>query len=74
MQSRKKNDLFNETEAAAFLGISMERLHQLLDEHIFNDGNPRPAGLTFNHSELVLLGFWQGRPTPAKVVCMPSRS
>jgi len=73
MQIRKKNNLNSETEAAAFLGISIEKLHQLLDQHIFNDGRLRPAGLTFTNPELLLLSFWNDHETPPKVLSMPSR-
>lgn len=66
--------LYTEQEVADFLGISMEQLHKLLDDNIFNDGTPRPPALTFTNSELVLLGFWQkGEPNP-KVLRMPNRS
>lgn len=66
---------YTEHEAAGYLNISIDELYALLDEHIFNDGNPRPEGITFCESDLVLLGFWnQSRETmPAKVIRMPRR-
>jgi hypothetical protein len=69
-------EFYTEPEAAGYLQISIGDLHALLDEYIFNDGNPRPEHLTFCESDLVLLGFWnQSRETnPSKVICMPRRS
>ncbi len=73
--TRKKSadDLYSETEAAGLLGISVPRLYELLDQHIFNDGIPRPAELTFTNAELVLLGFWDRSEPNAKVLRMPKR-
>jgi hypothetical protein len=67
--------LYTEHEAAGYLHISIGELHALLDQHIFNDGNPRPEEITFSGSDLVLLGFWsQSRePYPPKVIPMPRR-
>jgi hypothetical protein len=67
-------ELHTENEVADMLGISLEQLHQLLDEHIFNDGSFRPTDLTFTNSELVLLSFWQRSEPNAKVVRMPRRN
>jgi hypothetical protein len=70
----KSSDLYSEQETADLLGISVPRLYNLLDRHIFNDGTTRPPALTFTHSEVVLLGFWlRSEPNP-KVVSMPRRS
>jgi hypothetical protein len=67
-------DVYSEQEIADRLGISVSRLHDLLDRHIFNNGTTRPGGLTFTHSELVLLEFWlRGEPNP-KVLRMPRRN
>jgi hypothetical protein len=63
---------FTETEAALLLGISVSRLRDLLDEHIFNDGSRRPEGLQLQASDIVLLRFW-ARDTLPKVLCMPRR-
>lgn len=66
--------LYTEQEAADFLGVSVSRLYNLLDGHIFNDGSPRPADVTFTNSDLVLLRFWlRSEPNP-KVVRMPRRN
>ncbi|HET9697267.1 MAG TPA: hypothetical protein VFP40_10405 [Terriglobales bacterium] len=66
-------DCFSETEAASMLGISVERLHRLLDEHIFNDGSIRPPDLTLRSADLVLLKFWDRGPDDMKVIRMPKR-
>lgn len=75
MNNAKKpfKDFYTETEAAEVLGVSVPRLHMLLDEHVFNDGAGRPNGLTFTGSDLVLLGFWQRSTPNPKVVRMPRR-
>ena len=74
MQSiNTKLEMYTEQDAADILGISVSRLHDLLDENIFNDGSRRPPDLSFTSQELLLLGFWQrSRPNP-KVVRMPRR-
>ncbi|MFB3917061.1 MAG: hypothetical protein ACE14M_10045 [Terriglobales bacterium] len=75
LKNRKlDNEFYSEAEAAEALGISVPRLYMLLDEHIFNDGNPRPEGLTFTSSELLLLGFWHRSTPNPKVVRMPRRA
>jgi hypothetical protein len=63
---------FSEQQAAEFLGISVDALYRLLDLHIFNNGAPRPRGLSFTHSDLLLLEFWSGQ-SGEKVVSMPLR-
>lgn len=67
-------EFYSEPEAASYLKISIGQLHSLLDRHIFNDGNPRPQGITFCESDLVLLGFWSRPQDNAKVIRMPRRS
>lgn len=62
-----------ENEAAQWLGISIERLHRLLDQHIFNNGTPRPAEIRFTQSDLLLLSYWCDKRNGQKVVSMPSR-
>jgi hypothetical protein len=52
------NDFYTEAEAAHLLGISIARLHQLLDEYVFNVGPPRPPNIEFTSSELLLLSYW----------------
>ena len=66
-------EFYTEDEAAHALGISIVRLHALLDKNVFNDGTPRPHGLTFQSSDLVLLGFWNRCTPNPKVVRMPRR-
>ena len=73
MFNAKKKELYTETEAAEVLGISVARLHMLLDEHVFNDGTQRPPELNLTASEMLLLGFWQRSTPNPKVVRMPKR-
>jgi hypothetical protein len=73
MQSIKMTkEFYTEAEAAQALGISIARLYQLLDEHLFNDGTQRPEGVTFRPSDLVLLGFWHKSTPNPKIVRMPN--
>ena len=51
-------DFYSEAEAARVLGISIARLHQLLDQYIFNVGSRRPPNLEFTSGELLLLAYW----------------
>ena len=71
-----KNQLFSEAEAAANLGITLARLHQLLDEHIFTSDTPRPQCIQFTASDLLLLGYWCSGPRAltSEVITMPKRS
>ena len=69
----QQTDSFTEAEAAGMLGISVDRLHKLLDENIFNDGSLRPANLTLRSSDLVLLKFWHRSTEDPKVLRMPRR-
>ena len=64
---------YTEKEAATELGISLIRLHQVLDEHIFNDGTDRPPEMLFQPSDLVLLSFWERSLPNSKIVRMPRR-
>ena len=65
--------LFTESEAARHLGVSIERLHVLLDRYIFNNGEPRPAQCSFRSTDLVLLSFWLRNGDSGNVVMMPRR-
>lgn len=67
-------EYYSEAEAADHLNISVDHLHTLLDEHIFNDGTPRPQGLTFCEADLVLLGFWLKSHENPKILRMPRRN
>ena len=73
MQLTKNKEFYSEIEAAQALGISLARLHQLLDDNLFNDGLPRPTNVTFRYSDLVILGFWDRTTPNPKVVRMPRR-
>jgi hypothetical protein len=71
--SKQDKHIYTEAEAAQALGISLGRLHKLLDEHVFNDGNARPAEVTFETSDLLLIGFWHRSTPNPKIVRMPRR-
>ena len=67
------HDSLTERQVAERLGISVDALHRLLDEHIFNNGTVRPSELFFTHSDLILLSYWSDKPSSNKVVSMPRR-
>lgn len=71
---RMFKDSYSEAEAAVFLGISVSRLHMLLDEYVFNDGTPRPSDMVLQSSDLVLLRFWHRSTPNPKVLRMPRRA
>ena len=73
MIMRTDKDTYSETEASQALGLSVERLHLLLCENVFNDGSVRPENLTFRPSDLVLLEFWNKSMGDKKIVRMPKR-
>ena len=67
-------EFYTEREVSEMLGLSIPLLHVILDEHIFNDGTPRPEKLKFTSSDLVLIEFWHDcMPTP-KLLRMPRRN
>ncbi len=66
-------DSLSEEQAAQRLGISLEALHELLDQHIFNNGTPRPEGIHFTRSDLLLLSYWCEPSMCRKVLSMPHR-
>lgn len=68
------NDGYTEAEAANILGISVERLHKILDENVFNDGSTRPHGLMLRSSDLLLLEYWnRSTEHTTKILPMPLR-
>lgn len=67
-------EFYTEQEAAEWLGISLTRLHLLLDEYVFNDGMARPANIELTSSDLLLLEFWNKTLPLQKVVSMPKRN
>ncbi len=69
---RQDKEFYTEQEAAESLGISLQRLHSLLDQHVFHEGLERPAQLNFLTTDLVLLSIWH-RDEPANIVRMPRR-
>ena len=73
---RSTKDLYSEAEAAAALGITITRLHELLDQYIFTNGNSRPAAIHFTASDLLLLSYWSNdskRLVSHEVITMPKR-
>ena len=69
---RTAKDFYTEEEAATELKISVERLHNLLDRKVFNDGSVRPHAVTFQATDLILLRFWLEHDQP-KLIQMPPR-
>ena len=67
-------EFYSEQEAAQWLGISLARLHLLLDEYVFNDGMARPDNIELTPSEVLLLEFWNRVLPTQKVVAMPKRA
>lgn len=70
---RTAKDFYTEEEAAAELKISVDRLHNLLDRRVFNDGSSRPFSLNFQSTDLILLRFWLEQDQP-KLIQMPPRA
>ena len=70
-------ELYSEAEAAVALGISISRLHELLDRYVFTGDNKRPQPIDFTASDLLLLGYWNNlhaQPAGNNVIRMPKRS
>ena len=65
---------YSEVEAAHALCISLEALHEILDQHVFSAEHPRPAVLEITHAELLLLSVWGEPERGANVVTMQLRS
>jgi hypothetical protein len=70
----REPEFYSEVEAANLLGITIERLHQLLDENIFNDGSKRPSNVMLRYADLVLLAFWERGTANPKIIRMPRRN
>lgn len=69
-------DSYSEAQAAAALGITVGRLHDLLDQHVFTQGQKRPDSIEFTASDLLLLNYWaqDNKSSPAhEVIQMPKR-
>jgi hypothetical protein len=74
IQQRYEKEFYSEAEAARALEITLDRLHMLLDQHVFNDGSRRPSEITLRSAELVLLAFWNRTMANPKVIRMPRRN
>ncbi len=72
--SNVKKEFYTEAEAAQALNITLGRLRQLLDEHVFNDGKARPEQLNLRLSDVILLEFWDRSTPNPKIVRMPRRA
>lgn len=59
-------DSYSEAEAARVLGISIAKLHQLLDQYVFNVGSHRPPNIEFTSSDLLLLSYWNKESSSPK--------
>lgn len=74
---RPPQEIYSEAEAAAALGISITRLHQLLDKHLFGDNADRPDSLEFTSTDLLLLSYWntarKSLASEHRVLQMPRR-
>ena len=71
---KSMNQYYSEAEAARTLCITVDALHNILDEHIFDDAHPRPPVLEFTYAELLLLSVWAETERGGNVVAMPSKS
>ncbi len=70
---RPDKEFFSEEEAARILGISVARVHLLLDRNVFNDGTARPKNIELTPSDVLLLQFWNRTLPRQKIVAMPKR-
>lgn len=69
-------EFYSESEAAEAVGISIARLHELLDRYVFTGGSQRPESIEFTASDLLLLGYWNthtAQPSRGRVIPMPRR-
>jgi len=68
--------LYNEREACEALGIALTSLYSILDEHVFNDGTPRPPNVEFTSSDLLMLSYWvEKMPVEMEnVLTMPAKA
>lgn len=79
---RMAKDSYSEIEAAGAIGISVTRLHALLDRYVFTGAHRRPQTIEFTSSDLLLLSYWEshgkhgpdrGADNDPKVIAMPFR-
>jgi hypothetical protein len=72
---RPPQEVYTEAEAADALGISLSRLHQLLDKHLFSAHESRPDSIEFTATDLLLLSYWNSvtkkSPSDHKILQMP---
>ncbi len=65
---------YSEAEAAHSLCITLEALHEILDQYVFTAEHPRPVHLEFTHAELLLLSVWAKPVRGSNVLAMPTRN
>ena len=68
---RRDREFYTEDDILRELGITRERLHHLLDLHVFRHGEPRPGVIHFRAQDFVMIGEWLRRDAGPKVVRMP---
>jgi hypothetical protein len=71
--AKAAKEFYTEVEAATELKISVDRLHNLLDRKLFNDGSSRPVAVSFQSTDLILLRFWLEQDQP-RLIQMPTRN
>lgn len=75
--NRRLKETYTEAKAAAALGVTIVRLHQILDQHIFTNGSIRPESIEFTSNDLLLVNFWNKNanlpPPPPRILRMPKR-
>ena len=64
--------MFSEDEAAHSLGITVDELHRILDQHVFTSGE-RPLDLRFTQSDVLMISCWVDGERVNNVIPMPSR-
>ncbi len=69
---KPEKESYSESEAALALGISVDRLHMLLDQNIFADGSLKPQRMYFRPTDLVMLEFWHNTSDNPKIIRMPN--
>jgi hypothetical protein len=68
MLSKPAKPSYSETEAAAAIGVTIEQLRSLIQNHIVARGEPlgNSPVLTFQRSDLLLLKFLAGQQAPVR--------
>ena len=72
-QRKPVKQYYSEIEAAQILCITVEDLHEILDEHVFAPEDARPEEIELTYADLVLLSVWAQPERGYNVVEMPHR-